>query len=107
MNLHEEANFMREFRIPLKSGVPPISLTFKQSEERINCLKRWLTDCQLEKFYPQLISLGVTDLTHLESFDKHNLEYDGYMEKENFKEQVSQLLESFDFVRYKLSHKPR
>ena len=73
MNLHENDNYKRDFRIPNPSGVSPIKVSFKKVNMPIHVLRRWLKDKNQEVFYKPLRTIGVTSIGHLQNIDFEKL----------------------------------
>ena len=53
-NLHEEENYLHQFRIPVLEGSLPIDFTFRKKEEPAECLKHWLAENEYEALFEPL-----------------------------------------------------
>ena len=73
MNLHENDNYKRAFRIPNPRGGSPIIVSFKKVNMPIHVLRRWLKDNNQEVFYKPLRCIGVISIGHLQNVDFEKL----------------------------------
>ena len=82
--------------------MPPVEISFRQLDQEIDALHRWLIDAGAEALYEPFKAHGVTDLVKLKGFAVAELEQllKGKELPDSFKRVLTDFQASFDLERY-------